>query len=199
MDGRSGDLQQVAREVFGWSRLRPEQLEAMEAVMAGRDVLTVLPTGAGKSAIYQVPGLLLEGLTVVVSPLLALQRDQVQGIEQSQAPEAVAVNSGQRVGERRHAWDSLRRGESRYLFLSPEQLAKEEVLQELGELGVGLFVVDEAHCVSAWGHDFRPDYLGLGQVIERLGHPPVVALTARRRCRCAVTLRRGLGCASTLR
>lgn len=84
--------------------------------MAGRDVLAVLPTGAGKSAIYQVPTLLLEGLTVVVSPLLALQRDQVEGIGRSQAPQAVAVNSAQAAGERRHAWDSLRRGESRYLF-----------------------------------------------------------------------------------
>ncbi|MGY1914039.1 RecQ family ATP-dependent DNA helicase [Blastococcus sp. SYSU DS0973] len=174
----TGQLQRVARDTFGWPELRPDQLAAMEAVMAGHDVLAVLPTGAGKSAIYQVPALLLEGPTLVVSPLLALQRDQVDGLEDSRAPEAVAVNSGQRAGERRHAWEAVRERDAEYLFLSPEQLAKDEVVDELAELGISLFVIDEAHCVSAWGHDFRPDYLRLGPVIERLGHPPVLALTA---------------------
>ncbi|MGY1845611.1 RecQ family ATP-dependent DNA helicase [Modestobacter sp. SYSU DS0875] len=171
-------LQQTAADSFGWPELHPEQLEAMEQVMAGRDVLAVLPTGAGKSAIYQVPALLLDGPTLVVSPLLALQRDQMEGIDDSAAPEAVAVNSAQRAGETRHAWDAVREGEAEYLFLSPEQLAKDDVLDELARLGISFFVVDEAHCVSAWGHDFRPDYLRLGTAIERLGHPPVLALTA---------------------
>ncbi|WP_347056888.1 RecQ family ATP-dependent DNA helicase [Blastococcus sp. HT6-30] len=171
-------LQHVAAETFGWPELHPEQLEAMEQVMAGRDVLAVLPTGAGKSAIYQVPALLLDGPTLVVSPLLALQRDQMGGIDDSAAPEAVAVNSAQRAGETRHAWDAVREGDAEYLFLSPEQLAKDDVLDQLAVLGISFFVVDEAHCVSAWGHDFRPDYLRLGTAIERLGHPPVLALTA---------------------
>ncbi|HEX2131332.1 MAG TPA: RecQ family ATP-dependent DNA helicase [Actinophytocola sp.] len=178
MTSDSGKLRRVAEEKFGWSRLRDEQLRAMEQVMAGHDVLAVLPTGAGKSAIYQVPALLLDGPTLVVSPLIALQHDQLDGIEDSDAPEAVAVNSAQRGGERRHAWKSVRDGSAEYVFLSPEQLAKDEVVDELGELGVSLFVVDEAHCVSMWGHDFRPDYLRLGQVVERLGHPRVIALTA---------------------
>ena len=163
--------------MFGWRDLHPEQLEAMEAVMAGWDVLAVLPTGAGKSAIYQVPAVLLDGPALVVSPLLALQADQVESIEES-AEEAVVVNSAQRKGEQDEAWQAVREGEADYLFLSPEQLAKDEVVDRLAELGIALFVVDEAHCVSAWGHDFRPDYLRLGPVIERLGHPPVVALTA---------------------
>jgi ATP-dependent DNA helicase RecQ len=174
----TADLQRVAEKTFGWSRLHPEQLDAMGAVMAGRDVLAVLPTGAGKSAIYQVPALLIDGPTIVVSPLLALQRDQIENIEESAAPDAVAVNSAEGASERRHAWEAVRAGEAEYLFLSPEQLAKDEVLDRLAALGIGLFVVDEAHCVSAWGHDFRPDYLRIGPVIERLGHPPVVALTA---------------------
>ncbi len=168
-------MQQVAADTFGWPELHPEQLQAMEQVMAGRDTLAVLPTGAGKSAIYQVPALLLEGPTLVVAPLLALQRDQMEGIDDSAAPEAVAVNSAQRAGETRHAWDAVREGEAEYLFLSPEQLAKDDVLDELG---ISFFVVDEAHCVSAWGHDFRPDNLRLGTAIERLGHPPVLAVTA---------------------
>lgn len=177
MPNETGDLRRVADETFGWSQLRDEQLEAIEQVMAGHDVLAVLPTGAGKSAIYQVPALLLEGPTLVVSPLIALQQDQLEGIK-TRAPEAVAVNSTQRSGEHKHAWKAIRQGEAEYVFLSPEQLAKDEVVDALAELGVSLFVVDEAHCVSAWGHDFRPDYLRLGSVIERLGHPRLIALTA---------------------
>ncbi|MBA8792968.1 ATP-dependent DNA helicase RecQ [Friedmanniella endophytica] len=171
-------LRRVAAERFGWAELHPEQLAAMELIMDGRDTLAVLPTGAGKSAIYQVPALLLDGPTLVVSPLIALQRDQVTGLRSSTAPEAVAVNSSLRTTDVRRAWAALGDGSAEYLFLSPEQLAKDAVVDELATLGVSLFVVDEAHCVSAWGHDFRPDYLRLGPVIERLGHPPVVALTA---------------------
>ena len=178
MSGYTDQLRRVAADTFGWSELHPEQLQAMEQLMAGHDVLAVLPTGAGKSAIYQVPALLLDGPTLVVSPLLALQRDQLGSIEGSAAPEAVAVNSSQRTSETRHAWEAVGHGDAEYLFLSPEQLAKDEVVDELAALDVSLFVVDEAHCVSAWGHDFRPDYLRLRPVVERLGHPPVVALTA---------------------
>jgi ATP-dependent DNA helicase RecQ len=172
------ELQRVAEERFGWARLRGEQVAAMEHVLAGSDVLAVLPTGAGKSAIYQVPTVLLDGPTLVVSPLIALQHDQIHGLEESRGPAAVTLNSTQNAEERRAAWEAVRRGWARLLFLSPEQLAKDDVVADLAELGVSLFVVDEVHCVSAWGHDFRPDYLRLGPVIERLGHPPVVALTA---------------------
>lgn len=168
----------MAAETFGWSQLRDEQLQAMELVMSGHDVLVVLPTGAGKSAIYQVPTLLLDGPTVVVSPLIALQQDQLEGIEDTRAPAAVAINSTQRSDEHQQAWKAIRQGEVKYTFLSPEQLSKDEVVDALADVGVSLFVADEAHCVSAWGHDFRPDYLRLGPVIERLGHPRVVALTA---------------------
>jgi ATP-dependent DNA helicase RecQ len=175
---QTATLRQVAAETFGWTDLHPKQLEAMELVMQGRDVLVILPTGAGKSAIYQVPALLIPGLTLVVSPLLALQHDQLEGIDTSEAPKAVAVNSAQAKGENRRSWEAVGEGEAEYLFLSPEQLAKDEVIQQLSEIGVGLFVVDEAHCVSAWGHDFRPDYLRVGSVIERLDHPRVIALTA---------------------
>lgn len=172
------ELRRIADEKFGWPELRPEQLTAMEHVVAGRDSLVVLPSGAGKSAIYQVPALLLRGPTIVVSPLVALQRDQVAGLDDSAAPEAVAVNSAQSRGASHHAWNAIEDGEAEYLFLAPEQLAKDEVIAEVAEMGPSLFVVDEAHCVSSWGHDFRPEYLRLGEAIERLDHPAVLALTA---------------------
>ena len=171
-------LQRAARQTFGWKGLRDEQLEAMELLLDGRDVLAVLPTGAGKSAIYQVPTLVLDTPTLVVSPLLALQADQVRSLEEAGAPPAVAVNSGMRQADREEAWESFRSGRARYMFLSPEQLARDAVVEVLAEVGLGLVVIDEAHCVSGWGHDFRPDYLRLGSVIDRLGRPPVAALTA---------------------
>jgi len=174
------DAGRIARDTFGWAELHADQLDAIEAVLDGHDVLAVLPTGAGKSAIYQIPALLVDGATLVVSPLLALQQDQIDALNDhlGRPDAAVAVNSAERVAERREAWHAVERGTARYLFLSPEQLAKDDVVDQLAELGVALFVVDEAHCVSAWGHDFRPDYLRLAPVIRRLGHPRVIALTA---------------------
>ncbi|MFF4031063.1 RecQ family ATP-dependent DNA helicase [Streptomyces sviceus] len=172
-------LARAADDVFGWSELRPGQLTAMEAVMRGRDTLAVMPTGAGKSAVYQVPGLLLPGPTVVVSPLIALQRDQIAGLlSHADAPDAVAVNSAQPAGETQAAWDAVRHGAAEFLFLSPEQLAKDEVVERLARAAPSLFVVDEAQCVAAWGHDFRPDYLRLAQAAQRVGRPTILALTA---------------------
>jgi ATP-dependent DNA helicase RecQ len=174
----SAKLRRLAKKKFGWRRLSDEQLSAMKAVMAGHDVLAVLPTGAGKSAIYQVPALLLDGPTVVVSPLIALQHDQIGSIRANQVPHGVALNSAQSEDERRRAWQAILDGTAEYLFLSPEQLAKDELVEKLAGLAVSLFVIDEAHCVSAWGHDFRPEYRRLAPVVERLGRPRVVALTA---------------------
>jgi ATP-dependent DNA helicase RecQ len=172
-------IAEVARRVFGWNALRAGQAEAVEAVVDGADVLAVMATGYGKSAIYQLAGHLLDGPTVVVSPLISLQVDQVRHIDASTGTtDAVAVNSGQSRRLNDAAWSAVASGEAEFVFLAPEQLARDEVVDELGALGVGLVVVDEAHCVSAWGHDFRPDYLRLGGMIERLGGPRILALTA---------------------
>jgi ATP-dependent DNA helicase RecQ len=173
------EIRAVARERFGFDDLRPGQAEAMEAVLAGRDTLAVLPTGSGKSAIYQLPALLLDGPTVVVSPLIALQRDQVAGIVEA-IGEGTAMTANSTIGaqERRTALEGIRTGDVEFLFLAPEQLKKDDVVEALAAARPSLFVVDEAHCISGWGHDFRPDYLLLGSVIEGLGHPPVLALTA---------------------
>jgi len=173
------DLKRTARDAFGWERLRPGQLEAMQSVMAGHDTLAVMPTGSGKSAVYQVPSMLLDGPTVVVSPLISLQRDQVAGLlGRGGDVTAVQANSSLSDKDRAAAFDALRAGEVEFLFLAPEQLAKPEVLDAVAAAKPSLFVVDEAHCISSWGHDFRPDYLRLHTAIERVGRPRVLALTA---------------------
>ncbi|PXY30784.1 RecQ family ATP-dependent DNA helicase [Prauserella flavalba] len=174
----SGRLRRLARETFGWRDLRPEQLTAMRHVLDGDDVLVVMPTGSGKSAIYQLPTMLLPGPAIVVSPLIALQRDQIGSLGEAGAPEAVAVNSAQGARDTEEAFEAATAGDAEYLFLSPEQLAKDDVLDRLAGSDPALLVVDEAHCVSAWGHDFRPDYLRLRHAAEYVGRPPVLALTA---------------------
>ncbi|MEV7631324.1 RecQ family ATP-dependent DNA helicase [Microbacterium sp. NPDC089318] len=173
------DIDRVARESFGIDKLKAAQRDAIEAAVAGRDVLGVLATGYGKSAMYQIAATLRDGVTVVVSPLIALQEDQLVGIENApDAPAGVALNSAGGVRRKRDAWRMLRTGRAEFVLLAPEQLAKEDVLGALAELEVSLLVVDEAHCIASWGHDFRPDYLMIGSAAERLGRPPIMALTA---------------------
>ena len=140
-------------------------------------MLAVLPTGAGKSAIYQLAALIIPGPTVVVSPLIALQRDQVAALT-ANGVDAAEANSQVGAAERRQAFDDLIAGDLEFLFLAPEQLANPEVLGHAVESKPSLMVIDEAHCISSWGHDFRPDYMGLGEVAEALGRPPILALTA---------------------
>jgi ATP-dependent DNA helicase RecQ len=175
---KSNKILETGRKHFGFDSLRPGQEEAIRSLMGHRDTLVVQPTGSGKSAIYQIAGLLLEGVTVVVSPLIALQKDQAESINEQDAPEAVLINSTQRAAELREAADAIEQERGKYILLAPEQLRKQETVEMLARARVSLFVVDEAHCISEWGHDFRPDYLQLGAVIERLGHPVVLALTA---------------------
>ncbi|MEA2430256.1 MAG: ATP-dependent helicase RecQ, partial [Thermoleophilaceae bacterium] len=171
-------IQRAAKEVFGFDHLRPGQAEAVEQVLEGRDTLAVMSTGYGKSAIYQIAAMLIPGPTVVVSPLIALQRDQVGELEREGAGGAAAVSSFVAEGARREALEELAEGALEFLFLSPEQLSNGEVLADVAAARPSLFVVDEAHCISEWGHDFRPDYLKLGAVAEAVGRPPVLALTA---------------------
>jgi ATP-dependent DNA helicase RecQ len=177
---RTRRIRELAREVLGFTEFRPGQETAMQSVVAGRDTLAVLPSGAGKTAIYQVAGQLLDGPVVVVSPLIALQRDQVERLAEieDRAGRAAQLNSSMSAGDQREVLAALGDGTIRFVFLAPEQLTKPEVVDAVHEARPALFVVDEAHCVSAWGHDFRPDYLRLGSVIEQLGHPTVLALTA---------------------
>ncbi|MDV8000682.1 RecQ family ATP-dependent DNA helicase [Rhodococcus sp. IEGM 1408] len=177
----STDPREVARQVFGWDDLRPHQVEAIEAAVAGRDVLAVMPTGYGKSAIYQIAGIMAGGPCIVVSPLIALQSDQCEGLNElsGTAPtRSLAINSSMSARQQEQASQEVMDGRVNFVFLTPEQLAKQEVLDRIREAGPSFLTVDEAHCVAAWGHDFRPDYLRLDVARHRMGSPTVIALTA---------------------
>ncbi|HEX5725422.1 MAG TPA: ATP-dependent DNA helicase RecQ [Longimicrobiaceae bacterium] len=167
----------VLRKHFGLTEFRPGQEEVIRAVLAGRDTLVVMPTGAGKSLIYQLPALLLPGLTVVVSPLIALMKDQTDKLREL-GVDALTINSAQTTQGKRDAEAAVTAGGGKILYLTPERFRDREFFEVLLERQVSLFVVDEAHCVSQWGHDFRPDYMMLGSIAERLGRPPVLAVTA---------------------
>lgn len=171
------DAQIALRTYFGFESLRPGQDEVVQAILAGHDAMGIMPTGGGKSLCYQLPALCRPGLTVVVSPLIALMKDQVDALQARGIP-AAAVNSSLGAEEYRQVMQALRRGELKILYVAPERFAQDAFMELLRGLQVALLAVDEAHCLSQWGHDFRPDYLRLGRVRESLGYPQTVALTA---------------------
>jgi ATP-dependent DNA helicase RecQ len=167
----------LLRGTFRLRRLRPGQREVIESVLAGRDTLAIMPSGAGKSLCYQLPTLHMRGTTVVVSPLIALMKDQSDKLGE-RGVEAAAVNSALSERERREAMRRIRARGADFIFTTPEQLANPAFLDQLKERRVDLFVVDEAHCITQWGHDFRPAYLQLGRALRALGKPTLLALTA---------------------
>ncbi|MBN1347712.1 MAG: RecQ family ATP-dependent DNA helicase [Phycisphaerae bacterium] len=171
---RAGD---VVRKYWGYNALRPLQREAMAAAIEGRDSLVVLPTGGGKSLCYQAPALLHDKPTVVVSPLIALMKDQVDALLE-RSIEAAFLNSSLEVVDRRLVIDGIRSGQFKLIFVAPERFAGDVFFQVLSRAGVGAFAIDEAHCISHWGHDFRGDYRRLGQLKERFPDVPVHAFTA---------------------
>jgi ATP-dependent DNA helicase RecQ len=177
IDTPRAELLSVLRSRFGLEEFRPGQEEVIRAVLDGRDALVVMPTGAGKSLIYQLPALMLPGLTVVVSPLIALMKDQTDKLEEL-GVDAWTINSGQRQSEQTATERAVERGDGKILYVTPERFRDRDFFELLLQRQVSLFVIDEAHCVSQWGHDFRPDYMMLGAVAERLGRPPILALTA---------------------
>jgi ATP-dependent DNA helicase RecQ len=170
-------LKNLLRRRFGLRALRPGQLEVIESVLAGRDTLAIMPSGAGKSLCYQLPTLHMRGTTLVVSPLIALMKDQSDKLEE-RGVDAAAMNSALSQRERREALRRIRGREADFIFTTPEQLANPAFVDKLKAKPIDLFVVDEAHCITQWGHDFRPAYLGLGAALRALGNPTLLALTA---------------------
>jgi ATP-dependent DNA helicase RecQ len=167
----------VLERRFGHDDFQHGQWEPIRAALQGEDALVVMPTGSGKSIVYQLPALLLPGLTVVVSPLIALMKDQLDKLFAC-GVDALAMHSHLTTSEARETARQVQEGEGEILYLTPERFKDREFFDRLLSRQVSLFVVDEAHCVSQWGHDFRPDYLTMGSVVKRLGRPPILALTA---------------------
>ncbi|WP_246009526.1 RecQ family ATP-dependent DNA helicase [Brevibacillus fluminis] len=171
-------LTEILRQSFGHSTFRPGQLEIIGGVLSGRNTLGVLPTGGGKSVLYQLLSLTLPHMTVVISPLVSLMIDQVQRLKQNGKQYAVYLNSTCDAAEMKQTLQEIRGGKYKLLYLSPEKLQQPYVRAMLKARGVSLFAVDEAHCIAQWGHDFRTDYMRLPTIVEQLGSPPVLAVTA---------------------
>src|ERR1700746_1097216 len=171
------DARNLLRTVFGFAEFRAGQAEIIETILSGRDVLAVMPTGSGKSLCYQLPALMRDGLTIVVSPLIALMRNQVAALR-SCGVAAAALNSANDFGQNRDTIEQIQRGELRLLYVAPERLAKHDTIPPLKRAKVGLLAVDEAHCISQWGHDFRPEYLTLSTLHDQLGPIQTLAFTA---------------------
>lgn len=171
------DLRDQLESIFGLSDFRPAQREVIEQVLAGNDVLCVMPTGAGKSLCYQFPAVISKGLTLVVSPLIALMEDQVQQLKDENLP-ALLLNSSLSAADRRDVMQQLQAGFTGLLYVAPERFSSAGFMDTIKELKPSLFAIDEAHCISQWGHDFRPEYSQLGSIRQKLGNPPTIALTA---------------------
>jgi ATP-dependent DNA helicase RecQ len=172
------DIAVDLRRLFGHPEFRPGQRQAVEAFLAGRDVLAVMPTGSGKSLCYQLPALVAPGVTLVVSPLIALMQDQHGALRNRGIDGVEMLTSAMSQDAVTAALDRIRGGEARLVYIAPERFTSARFLAAIAEAGVARLAVDEAHCLSEWGHDFRPDYLRLADVRERLGSPPTMALTA---------------------
>ncbi len=172
----TGTAEALLQDIFGFGAFRPGQGEIVDAVAAGENVLAIMPTGGGKSLCFQLPALMRDGVTVVISPLIALMRDQVRGLREAGVA-AGALTSGNTQEETDAVWDMLHAGALKLLYLAPERLANVGTQRMLSQAGVSLIAVDEAHCVSQWGHDFRPDYLRIGE-LRRALDVPLAAFTA---------------------
>ncbi|SVC54946.1 uncharacterized protein METZ01_LOCUS307800, partial [marine metagenome] len=171
------NLNSLLKKTFGYDSFRPLQEEIIRAALDGRDVLVLMPTGGGKSLCYQLPALVREGLTIVVSPLIALMKDQVDALQAAGAP-ATFLNSTLNADESRHRIAGLYRGEYKLLYIAPERLMLSGTIEMLESWKPQCIAIDEAHCISEWGHDFRPEYRQIANLRDQFGQIPMMALTA---------------------
>ena len=172
-----GSIHDTLKRYWGYDSFRAKQEEIINSVLLGKDTLGLLPTGGGKSLTFQVPAMLLDGLTIVVTPLIALMKDQADGLRDRHI-NAAYIHSGLRHGEIRNVIDRCVFGKCKFLYISPERLASSSFIESLRRMKVSLIVVDEAHCISQWGYDFRPAYLKIAEIRELLPDVPILALTA---------------------
>ncbi|RBP89555.1 ATP-dependent DNA helicase RecQ [Cytobacillus firmus] len=184
-------LEAVLQSKFGYPAFRPGQKEIIESVLSGRNTVAMLPTGTGKSLCYQLPGYVIEGQVIIISPLLSLMQDQAEQLMMNGEKKVIAFNSFLTSAEKKQALIHL--NQYKFIFISPEMLYYESVLSQLKKLRIALFVVDEAHCISQWGYDFRPDYLKLGEVRKIIGNPVTLALTATATSEVKGDIKKSLG------
>ena len=170
-------LKAVLKKYFGFDNFKPAQERVINSVLSGKDTLAIMPTGGGKSLCYQLPALVLDGLTIVVSPLIALMKDQVESLEKRGVP-CACINSMQSSEEQRRVIASIAQGGVKLLYVAPERFRSDRFIRALKPVKISLFAIDEAHCISQWGHDFRPDYTRLDSALEKLGNPLRAAFTA---------------------
>ena len=172
------ELRQALRHWFGFDAFRAGQEDVIESVMRGQDTLALMPTGAGKSLCYQLPAMLLPGITLVISPLIALMKDQYDNLPKPVYERSTFINSSLELAEMERRMAEVRAGRIKLIYAAPERLRQQPFVHALAQAGLQLLVIDEAHCVSLWGHDFRPDYLFIGKALAALGNPGILGMTA---------------------
>lgn len=173
----SPDIHALLKKHWGYSSFRPLQEDIINSVLSGRHTLGLMPTGGGKSITFQVPAMALDGVAIVITPLISLMKDQVDNLRRRRI-KAVYLHSGMKLSETRKAWEKLLNSGARFLYVSPERLRNSTFIQDLRRLRLSMIVVDEAHCISQWGYDFRPAYLYIKNLIKLKPGVPVLALTA---------------------
>lgn len=170
-------LRKLLKQYYNFNTFRPGQEEIINDILAGKNVIGVMPTGGGKSLCFQLPALMKDGVAIIISPLIALMKDQVDSLRNKNIP-ASFINSSISPVQIQERWDEIKSGKCKILYIAPERFYSREFTEQLKKINVSLFAIDEAHCISEWGHDFRPSYLRLRYAIDLLGNPPILALTA---------------------